>query len=98
MKQTYELSYWLKESANEENPALKKLFDDFKFEIIQEVPPKTKKLAYPINKELIGKFGTFYFYADPEKIDEFKNKVQKISDILRFIVLKRKHLKLNNNK
>jgi ribosomal protein S6 len=96
MKQSYEFSYWLKESANEENPALRKLFDDFKFEIIQEAPPKTKKLAYPINKESIGKFGTFYFYADPEKIDEFKNKVQKISDILRFIILKRKHLKLNN--
>lgn len=95
-KQIYELSYWLKESANEENTTLKKLFDDFKFEIIQEIPPKTKKLAYPIKKERIGKFGTIYFYADNKKIEEFKREVKKIDDILRFIILKRKHLKLNN--
>jgi ribosomal protein S6 len=97
MKYTYELSFWLKNDADENIPQLKKLFKDFNFEIIQEIPPKVKNLAYPIQKEVIAKFGTFYFYADKEKIEEFKNKLKAFSDILRFIILRRKHLKLNTN-
>jgi ribosomal protein S6 len=53
-------------------------------------------MAYPIQKEKVGKFGTFYFNADKEKIEEFKNKVRGLPEILRFIILRRKHLKLNN--
>jgi ribosomal protein S6 len=96
MKQTYELSFWLKNDADENVPKLKKLFENFKFEIIQEIPPKTKNLAYPIKKETVGKFGTIYFYAEKEKIEEFKSKVRGLPEILRFIILQRKHLKLNN--
>jgi ribosomal protein S6 len=96
MKQTYELSFWLKNDAEENVPQLRKLFENFKFEIIQEILPKTKTLAYPIGKETVGKFGTIYFNADKEKIEEFKNKVRGLPEILRFIILQRKHLKLNN--
>jgi ribosomal protein S6 len=96
MKQTYELSFWLKNDAEENVSQLRKLFENFKFEIIQEIPPKTKALAYPIQKETVGKFGTIYFYAEKEKIEEFKNKVKALPEILRFIILRRKHLKLNN--
>jgi ribosomal protein S6 len=96
MKQTYELSFWLKNDAEENVSQLRKLFENFKFEIIQEIPPKTKTLAYPIQKETVGKFGTIYFYAEKEKIEEFKNKVKALPEILRFIILRRKHLKLNN--
>jgi ribosomal protein S6 len=96
MKQTYEISFWLKNDADENAAQLRKLFEDFKFEIIQETPPRIKTLVYPIEKETVGKFGTFYFYAEKEKIEEFKNKVRGLPGILRFIVLRRKHLKLNN--
>jgi ribosomal protein S6 len=96
MKQTYELSFWLKNDADENVPQLKKLFENFKFEIIQEIPPKTRTMAYPIQKEKVGKFGTIYFNAEKEKIEEFKNKVRGLPEILRFIILRRKHLKLNN--
>jgi len=96
MKQTYELSFWLKNDADENVPQLRQLFENFKFEIIQEIPPRTKALAYPIQKEKMGKFGTFYFYAEKEKIEEFKNKVKSLPEIFRFIILQRKHLKLNN--
>ena len=94
-KQIYELSYWLK-SEVEENKNLKELLEKFGFELIHENPPKIRNMAYPINKEKIGKFGTFYFYAQPEKIEEFKNKLKNLDEILRFIILKRKQLKLNN--
>ena len=96
MKQTYELSYWLRNDIDENNFQIKKLLESFKFDIIQEIPPKTRVTAYPIKKENIGKFGTIYFYADKEKVEEFKNKLRGIEEILRFIILKRKHLKLNN--
>jgi len=97
MKQIYEFSFWLKKDADENAPQLKKLFENFKFEIIQETPAKLKNLAYSIQKETLGKFGTIYFYADKEKIEEFKNKARGLKEILRFIVLRRNHLKLNNN-
>jgi ribosomal protein S6 len=99
-KQTYELSYWLKENADESNNFIKKIFNDFNCEIIQEIPLKTKKLSYPIKKETIGKFGTFYFYCDNEKIEDLKKQINKDSNILRFIILQRNYLKLNssNNK
>jgi ribosomal protein S6 len=96
MKQIYELSFWLKNDVDENDVLLEKLLENFNFEIIQKIPPKTKPLAYSIKKETIGKFGTFYFYADKEKIEEFKNKVKGLPEILRFIILRRKHLKLNN--
>jgi len=96
MKQIYELSFWLRNDVDENIPQLRELFENFKFEIIQEIPLKTKVLAYPIQKETIGKFGTFYFYAEKEKIEEFKNKLKNLDGILRFIILRRKHLKLNN--
>ena len=94
-KQIYELSYWLK-SEVEENKNIKDLLEKFKFEIIHENPPKLRNLAYPINKEKMAKFGTFYFYAQPEKIDEFKNKLKNNNEILRFIILRRKQLKVSN--
>lgn len=94
-KQIYELSYWLKNEV-EENKILKDLLEKFGFELIHENPPKVRNLAYPINKERTAKFGTFYFYATSDKIEEFKNKLRNLNEILRFIILKRKHLKLNN--
>ena len=96
MKQIYELSFWLKNDADENVPELRRLFENFKFEIIQVITPQTRPMAYPIQKETVGKFGTIYFYAEKEKIEEFKNKVKGLSEILRFIILRRKHLKLNN--
>mgnify|MGYP001035192730 CR=1 FL=1 len=94
-RQIYELSYWLRQDIEENFDKIKNLLENFNFEIIQEIPPQKKHLAYPIKKETIGKFGTFYFYADKEKIEDFKNKLRGIQEILRFIILKRKHLKLN---
>lgn len=95
MRNIYEFSYWLREEADEEKVGLRKLIENFQFEIIHEIPLKVKKLAYSINKEKIGKFGTFYFYGEPQKIVEFRNKVKKNNEILRFIILKRNYLKIN---
>ncbi len=90
-KQIYELSFWLRSDV--ENFSLRDLFERYNFEIIQEIPPRILKPAYPINKENIAKFGTIYFYGDSQKIEEFKNEIRKISEILRFIILKRKVIK-----
>jgi len=95
-RQIYELSYWLKADSQEENLKFRDIFEKFGFEVIQEIQPKTKNLAYPIKKETIGKFGTFYFYASQDKIEDFKNKIKTIDQILRFIILKRKSFKINN--
>ncbi len=94
----YELSGWIKNDVDENNfmTQIKKLLEDFKFELINEQCSKTKKLAYPIKKEEFGKFFTFYFYGNNKDIENFKNKIKKINEILRFIILKRKYLKIKS--
>jgi len=72
------------------------IFKNFGFEVIQEIQPKIKHMAYPIKKENIGKFGTFYFYGQKDKIEDFKNKIKSIDRILRFVILKRKSFKINS--
>jgi ribosomal protein S6 len=95
-KQIYELSYWLKADEQEENIKFEDIFKNFDFEVIQEIQPKIKHMAYPIKKENIGKFGTFYFYGQKDKIEDFKNKIKSIDRILRFVILKRKSFKINS--
>lgn len=94
MKNTYEISYWLKIDSDKEK--VKKILEEMNLELIEEVPPKERVPAYPINKETIGLFGTLYFYAEPEKVEILKEKIRPLNDVLRFIILKRKYLKINN--
>ena len=90
----YEISFWARQDRGEEvSDKILSLIKEFDFELIKKMPLKTKEMAYPIMKEKIGDFGTIYFYGTQEKIENFKNRIKKIENILRFIVLKRKILK-----
>lgn len=90
-KNIYELSFWFKQ--DKENIDLKDIFEKYGFEVIRNNPPKLMKSAYPLAKELMSKFVTIYFYAYPDKIDDFKKDLKNIKEILRFIILKRKTVK-----
>lgn len=94
-KQIYEITFWARENKGEEvEEKIFSLLNEFNFELIKKIPLKTKELAYPINKEKFGQLGTIYFYGDPTKIENFKMKIKQINEILRFIILRRKSLKL----
>jgi ribosomal protein S6 len=90
-RKIYELSFWFKQDL--ENVDLKDLFEKYGFELIKVNSPKLMQLAYPLNKENLAKFVTFYFYGTSDKIEDFKNDLRKIKEILRFVILKRKFVK-----
>lgn len=94
-KQIYEITFWTKENRGEEvEKKIFSLLNEFNFELIKKIPLKTKELAYPINKEKFGQLGTIYFYGNPTKIEDFKIKFKQIKEILRFIIVKRKSVKI----
>lgn len=92
----YEISFWLKNDI-ESSKEIKDLLEKFNFEIIFEAPLRSKQLAYAIQKQKIGKFGTIYFYGVPEKMGYLKDELKKNKSILRYIILRRKQLKTLNN-
>ncbi len=94
-RKIYEITFWARQNKGEQvEEKLLSLLEKFNFELIKKIPLKTKELAYPIDKETSGELGTIYFYGLPEKIEELKNKVKQIKEILRFIILVRRGLKI----
>ncbi len=93
-RKIYELTFWIRQGKGEETlNKISLLMEEFNFELIKKIPLRTKEMAYPIMKDKIGDFGTVYFYGLPSKIEDFKKKIGKINNILRFVILKRKALK-----
>lgn len=64
--------------------------------IISEDMPKLINLAYEISKSINTKkqkfnkayFGSIKFEADPSQVMDLKNKIENLSDILRFLIIK----------
>lgn len=91
-KRKYELSFWLKIGNDSFKEKLSNIFEELGLEVIKQNQLKENKLAYPIKKETTGLFGTIYFYGEPEKVTNLKEKLRNASEILRFIILNRKNI------
>lgn len=93
---TYEISFWLRKESNVEDVEEKiiNFFKELNFEILKKIPSKSKNTAYPIEKETSGYFGTIYFWGKPQSIKEFNEKVKSLPEVLRFVILKRKAIKI----
>jgi len=96
MKKIYEISFWIRKDYEPEEIEEKILsfLKDLDLELIKKMPSKMKDLAYPINKETQAYFGTIYLYSEPNKISLLEKKLKSLSEILRFVILERKTLKL----
>ncbi|KKS18891.1 MAG: hypothetical protein UU76_C0012G0014 [Parcubacteria group bacterium GW2011_GWC1_41_7] len=58
--------------------------------IVSKSMPKKKRLAYPIEKQILGYLGSIYVEADPESIETLKKDLRVYKGLLRFIILSRK--------
>lgn len=89
IKRKYEFSFWLKSGNDSFVEKLNNIFKELDLEIVKQNQLKENKLAYPIKKETTGLFGTIYFHGDPEKVVNLKKKLENVTEILRFIILRR---------
>ena len=76
--------------------AVKGLLEKIKAETISEDFPRLRVLAYPLSKVIGGSkktfkeayFGWIKFEADAEAVVEFKKEVEKLSNVLGFLIIK----------
>jgi ribosomal protein S6 len=101
MKESYEISYWLRISVEpeKEEEKLLDLLKNFSGEIIKKTTPRKKQLAYYIRprgeasqsaRQTLGFFGSIYFLAETEVIAMIKNELKLHKGILRYIIVKNK--------
>jgi len=88
----YEYSYFLKPAGeNEITEATEKIKEEIKKKncvIIEEDHVKQKRLAYPVQKQKEGFFGTIKFIAEPENVNLLTPIFKNNKDILRFFIKK----------
>ena len=84
------------ENVSHEVSGIKSLLEKINAEIISEDFPRLRALAYPLSKKIKGAkntfkecyFGWVKFEADPEKLAEFEEGVEKLENIIRFLIVK----------
>lgn len=93
-KNIYDLSYWLKLDCDpeQEEKRILELLQNNNCEIKLNLDPKKKNLAYPINKETSGYFGTVYFCAEKDVVPKLEKSLLTFANVLRFLIVKRKTL------
>lgn len=97
----YEIGFHIAPIVSEENlahevQAIKALLEKAEASVIAEDFPRQKALAFPLSKMIGGGkktfkeayFGWIKFETEPESIVSFTKEVEKLSNILRFIVIK----------
>lgn len=97
----YEIGFHIAPIVGDEKLAyevseMKGLLEKIKAETISEDFPRLRVLAYPLSKVIGGSkktfkeayFGWIKFEADAEAVVEFKNEVEKLSNVLRFLIIK----------
>ena len=72
--------------------SIEKIIEDLNGRIISEKDLGEKKLAFPIKKEKKGHYWAIYFDFPGQEIINFKEKLKNISEILRYQIVKQKHL------
>ncbi len=98
-KKFYEISYLMHPDLN--GTELENKVEEFKRiilelggKIIFSFTPKKQKLAYAIKKQLVAYFGYFKIEANPETIQELRQKLVFRNEILRYMMIaKGKELK-----
>ncbi len=93
----YELAFWIKIDANPEEE-LKKIIDliqKYKGSVFYESGLKKKRMAYPIQKEIMGYFGYVLFNGEKETPVKINEELKFFKNVLRYLIVKRKVL---NNK
>lgn len=99
--QVYEVGFHIAPFVGEENVAhevgeIKNALDKIKAEVISEDFPRLRALAYPISKVIKGDkkianeayFGWIKFEASTLSIDEFKGVMEKLDNVIRFLIIK----------
>lgn len=97
----YEIGFHVAPFVGEDNVSnevegVKALIEKIKGEVISEDFPKLRPLAYPLSKVVKGSkkifkecyFGWIKFEADAESIAVFTKAVEKMENIVRFLVIK----------
>lgn len=90
----YELAFWIKLDASPEEE-VKKILDlikKHKGEVFYESGVKKRKMAYPINKEIMGYFGYVLFRGGKETPVKVNEDLRFFKNILRYLIVKRKVL------
>jgi len=97
----YELGFHIAPIVGEENVAhevseIRNLLDGIKAEVISEDFPRLVTLSYPLGKMIKGTkrsfkeafFGWVKFEADADKVAELHAAVEKLENVLRFLLIK----------
>jgi ribosomal protein S6 len=90
----YELAFWIKLDANPEEELKKiiELIKKYKGEVFYESGLKKKRMAYPIQKEIIGYFGHILFNGTKETPVKVNEDLRFFKNVLRYLIVKRKVL------
>ena len=89
----YEIMFIVKatmESADVKKCAesYKKLISDLKGKVVEYKELGSKKLAYPIKKELNGYYSVMQVEADKDIIHEFDRKIHLDENVLRYLIIR----------
>lgn len=82
----YELTFLLNEEA--ELKSIKELLESLEGKIVSEQSLGEKPLAYPIKKQNQAKYFTWKIQIKPNKLAEFKKKLNYNEKLLRYLLLK----------
>jgi len=88
----YEIAYLIStkiepEKVKETQKEIISLVRKHEGEIEEETPPLKRTLAYPIKKEKEAFLVSLTFWMSPSKIKDFKKDVDKIKEILRYLIV-----------
>jgi len=96
---TYELTYIISpeitsEEAEAKSKEFERILQDKEGVILSQTIPSARTLSYPIEGRSSGFFGIIEFEADPEKLPEIKETLNKDGKLVRYIVIIKKAVKV----
>lgn len=99
----YEIGYMLigalpEEKAHEAVGKIRSLIESGKNIVVEESPPKLRKLAYPVKKQVDGFFGWIKFLAKQSDIRDLNAQIEKLPEILRLLIVETKREELAERK
>lgn len=88
----YELSFWLKIEADAEQlyERIVGVIKKHGGELVLQLTPKKRRLAYPLDQQTLGYFCAIYFRVDKSNLLSIETELRANKQILRFILLKRR--------
>ena len=83
---TYEFTFLVEKDG--ENTQLQKELESLKGEKLDEKSWGKRLLAYPINKIKDAEFFTWHINIEPDKLADFKKKLQYDKMVIRYLIIK----------